>query len=600
MLEKIKRTPEWRFLGVLPQASRPLTIAWWVFVIVRGLLPAAFAITMGGLIGAVQNDRPLTGPLTAMGIVFIAMNALGGVHGTIGSLLGSRSGAWLHDKLMAACVEPAGIAHLERPDLGDDLSKAREFDQGIVAPSLGAALPYVANGFSEITAGVAQAILLGTYRWWAGLVLGVAWASTHVLLRESAMWKIYEAEGVVTQQRHVDYAYRMAVESLGAKEVRLFGLADWATERFTRIRRKLADVLYQERRLRQLPVFRSLALIVGANVLVFGALARDASAGNIPVESLVVFAQAAIGVSSLAFGEFDWWFRGSAQPIPMVLDLAAKMLDAGDVANGQRSADGLPGAEIRFEGVRFTYPTSGVKVLDGFDLTIPPGTSLAIVGPNGAGKTTLAKLLCRLYDPQSGAVLVDGTDVRSFDIDSWRARIAAVFQDYVKYEQPLRTNVAPLGAPDDEIQRALERAGAGDLASLDTVLSRAYEDGTDLSGVQWQRVALARALCAVQLGAGVVILDEPTAQLDVRGEAEIFERVLETTRGVTTILISHRFSTVRRADKICVLEHGRVVELGSHDELIALGGRYRTMFDLQASRFYEEEEEQVDEYSRQS
>jgi ABC-type multidrug transport system fused ATPase/permease subunit len=171
--------------------------------------------------------------------------------------------------------------------------------------------------------------------------------------------------------------------------------------------------------------------------------------------------------------------------------------------------------------------------------------------------------------------------------------LTAVFQDFVRFELPLRDNVAPSGAPDPTIEAALAEAGAAHLASLDTVLARGYEGGTDLSGGQWQRVALARALCAVKMGAGVVLLDEPTAQLDVRGEAEIFERILAATRHATTILISHRFSTVRHADRICVLEHGRVVELGTHDELMAAGGRYRTMFDLQASRFGGEEEEGV-------
>jgi ABC-type multidrug transport system fused ATPase/permease subunit len=251
----------------------------------------------------------------------------------------------------------------------------------------------------------------------------------------------------------------------------------------------------------------------------------------------------------------------------------------------------MPKREIRFEDVSFAYPTTGVKVLDGFDLTIPAGSSLAIVGPNGAGKTTLAKLLCRLYDPQSGTLRVDGVDVRDLDIDGWRSRVAAVFQDFVRYETSLRENVAPLGATDEEVTRALQRARADELAELERVLSKMYEGGTDLSGGQWQRVALARALCAVELGAGLVILDEPTAQLDVRGEAEIFDRLLEATRGRTVVLISHRFSTVRHADLICVLEHGRVVELGSHDELMELGGRYKTMFDLQASRFYVETEE---------
>jgi ABC-type multidrug transport system fused ATPase/permease subunit len=146
------------------------------------------------------------------------------------------------------------------------------------------------------------------------------------------------------------------------------------------------------------------------------------------------------------------------------------------------------------------------------------------------------------------------------------------------------------------VQTAVQAAGAGGLATLDTVLARGYQGGVDLSGGQWQRIALARALCAVQLGAGVVLLDEPTAQLDVRGEAEIFDRVLAATRQCTTILISHRFSTVRHADRICVLEHGKVIELGTHDELMAKGGRYRTMFDLQAQRFTATEDEEGKSY----
>jgi ABC-type multidrug transport system fused ATPase/permease subunit len=261
---------------------------------------------------------------------------------------------------------------------------------------------------------------------------------------------------------------------------------------------------------------------------------------------------------------------------------AAGLLDGGPAFRG---AERLPRREIRFRNVTFTYPSGSEPVLSGFDLTIPAGTSLAIVGQNGAGKTTLAKLLCRLYDPQEGSIEVDGIDLRTLDVNAWRARLTAVFQDFVRFELPLRDNVAPRGAPDDTIAAALDAAGAANLAPLDTILSRGYPGGTDLSGGQWQRVALARALCAVQLGAGVVLLDEPTAQLDVRGEAEIFERVLGATRHTTTILVSHRFSTVRQADRICVLEQGRVVELGSHDELMAANGRYRTMFELQASRF---------------
>jgi ABC-type multidrug transport system fused ATPase/permease subunit len=265
---------------------------------------------------------------------------------------------------------------------------------------------------------------------------------------------------------------------------------------------------------------------------------------------------------------------------------------AGELKSGSRDASRLPAQSLRFRNVTFTYPGAASPVLANFDLTIPAGSSLAIVGKNGAGKNTLAKLLCRLYDPQSGAIEVDGVDLRTLDLESWRRRLAAVFQDFIKFELPLRDNVAPLGAPDHEVLAALESAGAKDLASLDTILARGYDGGTDLSGGQWQRVALARALCAVRMGAGVVLLDEPTAQLDVRGEAEIFDRILAATRHCTTILISHRFSTVRHADRICVIENGSVVELGTHEELMALCGRYRTMFDLQAQRFNATEDEE--------
>jgi ABC-type multidrug transport system fused ATPase/permease subunit len=297
-----------------------------------------------------------------------------------------------------------------------------------------------------------------------------------------------------------------------------------------------------------------------------------------------MFAQCALGASMMAFGGLNWALDGASAPVAAVMRLESAMAPIGALAPGDREANRLPKREIRFRDLTFAYP-GGAPVLEHFDLTIPAGSSLAIVGQNGAGKTTLAKLLCRFYDPQSGAIEVDGIDLRQLEVSSWRSRMTAVFQDFTRFELPLRDNVAPAGAPDAEVHAALEAAGAVRLARLDTVLSRGYAGGTDLSGGQWQRVALARALCAVQTGAGVVILDEPTAQLDVRGEAEIFDRILGATRNCTTILISHRFSTVRHADRIAVVEQGRVIELGTHDELMATGGRYRTMFDLQAQRF---------------
>ncbi len=585
---RLRTTAEWRFLAILPKADRSLAAAWWALVLVRGLLPAGFTLSVGLLVGGLQDGSPLAGPLVAVGAVFIAMNALGPLHEVISADLGAVTGAWLHDRLMRACIGPPGLAHLERPDLADELSRSRTFDLGQGGPPLSASIPVIGSGFAQIIGGLAQAVVLSRYAWWAPLLVVGAWLSTHALLRDSSGWKVFGSESVVREGRYADYAYKLAVEAPAAKEIRIFGLAGWSVERVTAGRRRVVDAIMREQRLRRGPVRWGLLLVVAANGIVFWSLARDASAGILGLSALVIFAQAAIGTNTLAFGEFDWWFRGSAEPIPRLLDLLDRMAPAGRLDSGDTGASGKPAREIRFQSVRFAYAEGSAPVLEGFDLTIPARTSLAIVGPNGAGKTTLAKLLCRLYDPQGGALLVDGVDLRQIDLDGWRSRLATVFQDFIRYELPLRDNVAPRGASEEEVRRALATAQASRLADPSTILSRQYEGGTDLSGGQWQRVALARALCAVNAGAGVVILDEPTAQLDVRGEAEIFDRILESTRDCTTILISHRFSTVRHADRICVLERGRAVELGTHDELMALGGRYRTMFELQAARFGEE------------
>jgi len=344
--------------------------------------------------------------------------------------------------------------------------------------------------------------------------------------------------------------------------------------------------------LRERPVIWSLLWVLAANIVVFWSLSAAAAEGSLTLGRLVTFASAAVSTGMIAFGGLSWALDGATAPAAAVLRLQAAMEPAGALVQSHQSALGMPARAIRFRQVTFAYPTTGEPVLAGFDLTIPAGSSLAIVGQNGAGKTTIAKLLCRLYDPQDGAIEVDGVDLRALDLNGWRSRVTAVFQDFIRFELSLRDNVAPAGAPDGDIQQALAEAGASGLADLDTILARGYPGGTDLSGGQWQRIALARALCAVRLGAGVVLLDEPTAQLDVRGEAEIFDRILKATRHSTTILISHRFSTVRHADRICVLEHGKVVELGTHQELMAVGGRYRTMFDLQASRFGDDGESQ--------
>lgn len=596
MLQTLTERKEWQFFNVLPKASSGLAVAWWAALLLRGILPAGFAIAMGVLVSAVRHGHSLSGPLILVGAIFILLQVLSPIHQVVSSNLGDRTAAWLYDRLTEACVRPPGIGHLEDATLTADLTVARDFDLGMTGPPLAISIDFIANGVVEMVGGMASALILFGYSWWAPIVLAGAWLATHWLLRESAVWRDRNTEEVRGAQRDADYAYRLAVDPPASKELRLFGLAGWTIDRFILRRTRLHELQYAATRLRERPVIWSILLVTAANILVFWSVASAVGTGHISLGEAVTYVQSAVGVSMIAFGGFTWALDGAAAPVAAVLRLGEAMRRAGHLPLGKRSADAKPAREIRLRDLTFAYPvagshTPGAPVLEHLDLTIPAGSSLAIVGQNGAGKTTIAKLLCRLYDPQSGAIEIDGIDLREFDLTSWRSRVAAVFQDFIRLERPLRDNVAPAGAPDKVVHAALESAGAANLAGLDTVLARGYDGGTDLSGGQWQRIALARALASVSLGAGVVLLDEPTAQLDVRGEAEIFDRLLAATRQCTTILISHRFSTVRQADRICVLEHGKVIELGTHNELMALGGRYRAMFDLQAQRFNLPEEE---------
>jgi ATP-binding cassette subfamily B protein len=233
-------------------------------------------------------------------------------------------------------------------------------------------------------------------------------------------------------------------------------------------------------------------------------------------------------------------------------------------------------------------------VLDGLDLEIRPGEVLAVVGRNGAGKTTMLKVLAGLQQPTEGRVSVDGVDLNRLDIDSWRRRISAVFQDFVHYPLTVRENIA-LGAPevdatDEEIMAAATAAGAADVVEqlphgLDTLLTREHRGGVDVSGGQWQKIAIARAMFAVANGRRLLILDEPTSHLDVKAETTFYEQVIAAVTGVTIVVISHRLSTVRNADRIVMLTGGRVTETGDHRELMDLDGYYAKLYRLQADRF---------------
>ena len=378
----------WELAGVFPRADHSLAILWWTLLILRGTLPALFAIAMGALVAAIENGPSLTAPLALTGAIFVLLQILPPIHQAAGANLGNRTSAWLYDRLTTACLRPPGMGHLENPELTSDLSMARDFDLGITGPPMSISMDFIANGLVEKVGGFASAIVLAGYAWWAPIVLAGAWMATHYLLRESAIWYDRNTPEVREAQRHADYAFRLAVDPPAAKELRLFGLSDWVIDRFRARRRRLFELQYEATRLRERPMLWSLLLVLAANVAVFWSMGAAAIDGHLSLGRLVTFASAAIGTSMIAFGGLSWALDGAVAPVEAVLRLQDAMAPAGALQSGNQSAAGKPAREIRFRNVTFGY-RPGDQVLEGFDLTIPAGSSLAIVGQNGPAKRLL-------------------------------------------------------------------------------------------------------------------------------------------------------------------------------------------------------------------
>ena len=557
-----------------------------------GALFPLFVLATGALIGAVRGGRSLWWPLTAVVATFLAQRVLDPLLEEAGQALWRQVDESLSRRMMRAVVHPPGLAPVESPTVRDRLVQARGELTDLTPGQAGYHLGRVV---ALVTQGAGSLLILVTYRWWMGVALLGGYAVTFAVYGRHWRHVTLVIYGRTDRLRHAYYLRSLALEPAAAKETRVFGLADWLVEGY---RRRWMTEMAGVWRTRREGWAASAAVIAGLAVLegaVVVNVVQSALDGHLSIGSAVVLVQAVLGAAALGqYTEGHWLLSECSRAIERIEEVEVEAAGAADPAAGSVAADGLPVDRIRVVDLRFTYPGATEPVFNGLDLDIEAGRSLAIVGENGAGKTTLVKLLCGLYQPDRGAITVDGTDLRGFDPSSWRRRIAAVFQDFVQFELSAYDNVAygALRNRDDHAGVAEAAALAGATQVVDrlsggwsTPLSRQFSDGAQLSGGEWQRLALSRALFAVRSGAGVLILDEPTAALDVRGEAEVYERFLELTRGTTTIVISHRFSTVRRADRIVVIEGGRVVEDGNHEQLLAAGGRYSTMYWLQAKRF---------------
>lgn len=591
-----------RFAGIAWRASPYLSLATVMATIVAGLAPLASVVVVGALVGHIPEvissglDSPAgrTAILLAVAatLLFAFQWGVTSVQTTAATAVGDRVDFALQRRLMAAVMSPAGISHLEDPRSLDLIEVGRSTFRGWIRPGrLGLGLSQLVNARLTL---LGACVILARFSWVLALVMLVA-----------ALWAEYEAQlasrrgaehhyGSTPLARRTSFFYDLGVTPDAAKEIRIFGLADFLVDRFSSTWRLATAETFTKDGARTRAAAILLILIT---LLSIALLSYDAARGRLGLTSIMVYAQAIMltlaGVSAAAAARLDCEMAlGTLDRYYQAMEVLQPAIDQHPA--GGRSAEGLPEREIRFDKVSFRYPGATSDALHDLDLVVPAGQSLAIVGANGAGKTTLIKLLCRLYEPASGRITVDGASLADLDTVSWRHRIAPVFQDYVRYQLSASSNIALGFAPaqddKDGLEAAAEEAGAAEAIGRlprgwDTVLSAEYTDGADLSGGEWQKVALARALFALRHGASVLVLDEPTANLDARSEAKLYERFLDLTAGVTSIVVSHRFSTVRQASLIAVIHDGQVAELGSHDELLARDGHYAKMFVAQASRF---------------
>jgi ATP-binding cassette, subfamily B, bacterial len=393
-------------------------------------------------------------------------------------------------------------------------------------------------------------------------------------------------------RRQMDYLRQLGGSKEAAKELKLFRLSEFLTRRFT----ALSQTIYNENvALNRRRLFWGAVLSIVGQLGYYGAYALSifrTIQGHLSVGDLTLITAAIMQAMSNIQQAFST-ASGVADQALFLTDLLAFFAMEPAVKsrpNGLRAPRPIARG-FEFENVSFAYPGTTRRVLQNFSFTLEPGERVALIGENGQGKTTIVKLITRLYDPTEGRILLDGVDLREYDLADLHAEIGVIFQDFVRYEMTAHENIAVGRVDSDHTPEDIDRAAGKSLAravisrlprGYEQMLGRRFDGGVDLSGGEWQKLALARAYLR---DAQLLILDEPTAALDARSEFEVFQRFAELTCGKTALFISHRFSTVRMADRIVVLESGRLVEEGSHSKLLGLGGRYAEMFEMQAASY---------------
>ena len=594
-----------QLLGLLRDGGLPATVLFSVIQLAQVVLPALTALATAAVVNSVGTtastsvSRVVT-PLVLLAATLIVAQILSAIQLPTTLVVQSRIDVAYRERLADLASRSETITVLEQPAVQDLIATANAEPTTWIEKTPGQGSTAQLLLIVRYVGLVSCALVLVRFSWWLVPVLVLpAFAFRYLALRQWLNHFRIWARGIGHHRRY-QYWSKLAFAPAEGKEIRVFGIDDWISSTgqnhgLTHMR----PVWEDDYRAARAKWFQGALLFVPL-VIAFLAVCIQTEHGRTSLATETVVLTAAWAVFQAVGYTFDSVAVQGVVPVMQAYnELAAALTDPRRTESATPALTRTP--TLAFEGVGFHYPGTEREILKGLDLEIRPGELVALVGMNGAGKSTLTKLLAGLYEPTSGVIRADGRDIAEIGYAAWRRELAVVFQDFVRYPLSARENVA-LGAEIDQdaLDAAAREAGFDEvLARLpqgwDTPLSKERVGGVDLSGGQWQQVVLTRAIYAIKHGAKILVLDEPTAHLDVRTEFEVFERLTRLAREATVILISHRLSTVRQADRIVLLENGRIAESGGHDALMELGGDYAAMFTIQAERFQSGYDDRVEE-----